>query len=242
MSFEWHPRYHQDALDGMLMLTLEERGAYNTILDLIYNRQAPVPDDERWIAGWLGCSVKKWRLLRATLLVKGKLVACEHQNQPALMNERARLEIESASTRRRVAAESGANGGRKRAQKEAERNKNKGLGQAALEGSLKLKTETETIGSVSKDTGGEPPSDIDGATWTSAVTLLKAQADMPEKQARSFFGRLLSENGLEARDLLPAVTQAVVNRTQDPASYLRRSAAGISKRRAQGPPKRVAFV
>jgi hypothetical protein len=66
---------------------------------------------------------------------------------------------------------------------------------------------------------------------------------MAEKPARSFFGRLLSENRIEARDLLPAVTQAVVNRTQEPAAYLRRSAAGVASRRAnREPQRRVAFV
>jgi uncharacterized protein YdaU (DUF1376 family) len=132
VSFEWHTRYHQDALDGMLMLTLEERGAYNTCLDLIYARQGPIPDDERWLAGWMGCSVKKWRLVRATLLVKGKIAPTEHGGVACLMNERAALELASASSRRRVAAESGASGGRKRAQNATKSNENNDPSQGGL--------------------------------------------------------------------------------------------------------------
>lgn len=145
MSLPWHARNHQDALDGMLSLSLEERGAYNTILDLIYSRSGPVPDDERWLAGWMGCSVKKWRIIRATLIYKLKLTETTHLGMPALMNERARLELESASTRRRVAAESGAKGGRKSAQAAAKSNDFKDESEGSLEGCLKLLTETDTV-------------------------------------------------------------------------------------------------
>lgn len=158
MSFEWHARYHQSALDGMLMLTLEERGAYNTILDLIYARGGPVPDDERFLAGWMGCSVKKWRLIRSTLLVKAKLYECEVCGQPSLMNERAAQEIASAASRRRVAAESGAKGGRKAAETQKNHSKNNADAQATLEGSLKLKTETVTI-TPDDPIGSSPPHD-----------------------------------------------------------------------------------
>ena len=37
----WHKRYHEDALNGYMGLTLEERGVYSTCLDLIYMRGAP---------------------------------------------------------------------------------------------------------------------------------------------------------------------------------------------------------
>lgn len=167
MSFEWHARYHQDALDGMLMLTLEERGAYNTLLDLIYTRAGPVPDDERWLAGWMGCSVKKWRLVRFTLLVKAKIYECEHNGQPGLMNERAELEIASASSRRRVAVESGATGGRKSAENRQKSSKNNGRKQATLEGSLKLRTETLQI--TPDDPNGSSPPHIE-TTPTKAKT------------------------------------------------------------------------
>lgn len=126
------------------MLTLEERGAYNTVLDLIYQRAGAVPDEERWLAGWMGCSVKKWRLLRAALIVKGKLTTCDHNGQPGLMNDRAALELQSASTRRRVAAESGAKGGRKTAQANTKANENNTDIEATLQGSPQLLTETVT--------------------------------------------------------------------------------------------------
>lgn len=64
----WYKRDPEAALDGMRELTLEERGAYNTVLDLIYMRKNRLPDDERFIAGWLGVDVRVWRRLRARLV------------------------------------------------------------------------------------------------------------------------------------------------------------------------------
>jgi uncharacterized protein YdaU (DUF1376 family) len=162
MTLPWYARDHQKALDGMMVLTLEERGAYNTVLDLIYSRSGPVPDDERWLAGWMGCSVKKWRLLRAALLVKNKLYASElPDGQSALMNERARLELDSAMSRRRAAGESGSKGGRKSAETRANINKNNDDDQATLEGSLpgslKLITETDTGTESPVEPIGSPP-------------------------------------------------------------------------------------
>ena len=71
----WHRRYHSDALTGMLSLTLEERGAYQTVLDMIYDRGGPIADHDRVLAGYMGCSVRKWRSLREKLIASGKLTA-----------------------------------------------------------------------------------------------------------------------------------------------------------------------
>lgn len=69
----WYKRDPRAALTGMMELTLEERGAYNTVLDLIYDRAGDLRDDERFIAGWCGCDVRVWRRIRARLLALGKL-------------------------------------------------------------------------------------------------------------------------------------------------------------------------
>lgn len=83
--------------------------------------------------------------------------------------------------------------------------------------------------------------DFDADAWTAAVNLLTG-AGVPEKAARSFFGKLLSTNGLLARDLLPLVTAARVNNTRDPQSYLTKGAENIARRRAPAEKKRVGFV
>lgn len=71
----WHRRFHEDALGGMQELTLEERGAYNTILDLIYKRGARLEDDDAYLRSQMGrdCSMQRWRKIKARLIALGKL-------------------------------------------------------------------------------------------------------------------------------------------------------------------------
>ncbi len=103
--------------------------------------------------------------------------------------------------------------------------------------------------SEDKSSGAEAPvvvgltitPDLDQTAWQSAVAMLCDQGKMTEKAARGFFGRLLSENGIRARDLFPAVTQAMVNRTQDPQGYLKGSAARIGKQ-GSGPVQQVDWI
>ncbi len=104
----WHKRYHSDALTGYIILTLEERGAYTTLLDLMYDRGAPIHGNERLNAGYMGCSVRKYRSILNSLVDKGKvqmladgrLNAAEYEMHPAVhfpsrpsLSRTARLEI-----------------------------------------------------------------------------------------------------------------------------------------------------
>lgn len=69
----WYKRDPVAALDGMRVLSLEERGAYNTVLDLIYSRDGNLPDDDRFICGWLGVDLRIWKRIKARLIALGKL-------------------------------------------------------------------------------------------------------------------------------------------------------------------------
>lgn len=112
---EWHARYHRDALDGMRCLSLEERGAYQTILDLLYDYGRPIADDGRWLAGWMGTSVRKWSAIRDALILKGKITVSDG----VISNSRAVSEIEKAVKRSRMLRENGEKGGNKSAEKRA---------------------------------------------------------------------------------------------------------------------------
>lgn len=248
MTFGWHPRDHKAALDGMLMLTLEERGAYNTCLDLIYDRAGPIPDDARWLSGWMGVSLKRWASLRATLIVKGKLFAINVNGVDCLMNERAAHEIEKQNNRARNLREIGAKGGRNSAKNRVETKENNDIAEADAQATLKLKTKTETIGSVSppngEDTAAEAANvDPNVKAWAEAKALLVGQGGLSMEAAGRFFGKLLAEYRLEARDLLGAINEAYANGTRDPQGWLTKAAQARGRRRqATGPPKRVGFV
>lgn len=125
----YHKRYHSDALAGMMALTLEERGAYQTLLDMMYDRGGPLQDNERLLAGYMGCSVRKWRSLRETLIQKGKI---EVNGAGELTNRRAELELENQLKTSRKHAENGLNGSRKKAESAKKTNEINESDQAGL--------------------------------------------------------------------------------------------------------------
>lgn len=74
MSLPYYKRFPRDFLDGTIGLSLETKGAYGIVLDLIYMRDGRLRDDARYIAGQLGCSVRKWTAIRGELIARGKLI------------------------------------------------------------------------------------------------------------------------------------------------------------------------
>lgn len=70
---DWYKRDPRAALEGMFELSLEERGAYNTVLDLIYDRNDKLPDDDRYIAGCCRCDLRVWRRIKKVLIEREKL-------------------------------------------------------------------------------------------------------------------------------------------------------------------------
>ena len=242
---EWHPRYHRDALDGMARMSLEDRGAYTTLLDMMYDRAGPVPDEDRMIAGLMLISTRAWRSIRERLISAGKIEVVETPHGPALFNERAGNELEKQTNRSRKNAESGAKGGRKRPVYPPKVSGNNDNGEATASLSLKLETETVQKSSEDKSSGaaGALPTDHDAEAWRQAVALLSGQGGMTEIKARPFFGRLISLHKIEPRDLLPSLAKATVTGTQDPQGYLAKAAEAVARRRVEdAKPKRVGFV
>lgn len=70
----WYKRNPADWLGATRELTLEERGAYNDLLELMYLRDRPIPDDPRFIAGQLGISPRKWGVIRQALIDADKVI------------------------------------------------------------------------------------------------------------------------------------------------------------------------
>tara|TARA_R110002012_G_scaffold315261_2_gene528920 strand:- start:8688 stop:9323 length:636 start_codon:yes stop_codon:yes gene_type:complete len=92
-TMPYHRRYHQDALQGYMGLTLEERGAYTTIIDLIYDRGGPIPRNERWLAGAMDCSIRKVRSLLSALLTARKIYITADGK---ISNHRCEAELENS--------------------------------------------------------------------------------------------------------------------------------------------------
>lgn len=86
----YYKAYPRDFFEGTVGLDLEFKGAYRLILDLIYMHGGRLTDDPRFIAGHLGCSVKRWNTLRAALIESGKIDVSDG----VLRNLRADKELE----------------------------------------------------------------------------------------------------------------------------------------------------
>jgi hypothetical protein len=98
-KLRWYKRDVLAALEGMSRLTLEEKGAYNSVLDLIYLHDGSVDDDPRYISGFLRCDPRVWKRIRARLIDLGKLYVADNlggQLGPQLCNRRADIEVHSA--------------------------------------------------------------------------------------------------------------------------------------------------
>lgn len=99
----WYKRDPRAALSGMMELTLEERGAYNTVLDLIYIHDGAIEDNLRLIAAWMKTDVRIWKRIRQRLIDCGKL----YTHAGSLRNERADQEVLAALHRHTTAAQAG---------------------------------------------------------------------------------------------------------------------------------------
>jgi uncharacterized protein YdaU (DUF1376 family) len=119
-QIKWYKRDPGAALNGMMELTLEERGAYNTVLDLIYSRDGNLPDDDRFLAGWLRVDVRVWKRIKCNLIQRGKLFVENEQ----IRNSRADVEVLEALSRVGSAREAGLASARSKASKSQPKSNN----------------------------------------------------------------------------------------------------------------------
>jgi len=97
----WYKRYPSDFINGTLHLTLVQKGAYSIVLDLIYDRGGPIPDDSRWIARVCGCSTRCWNQIREQLIEAGKI----HVANGTIANNRSSKELLSGEKERQKLGE-----------------------------------------------------------------------------------------------------------------------------------------
>lgn len=122
----WYRRFPDNFIGGTVGLSLEEKGAYSLILDLMYVRGGPIPDEPRYIAGVCNCSVRKWTAIRQRLIDVGKIVVADGY----LVNGRAQSEMAKADEVAEKLAENGSKGGFKSGETRRASNKNNNLAEA----------------------------------------------------------------------------------------------------------------
>jgi uncharacterized protein YdaU (DUF1376 family) len=70
---KFYKRDPHTALEGMSELTLEQIGAYNLLIDLLYARDGLVPDDDKLVARLLHRDPRTWRTMKKQLMAAGKV-------------------------------------------------------------------------------------------------------------------------------------------------------------------------
>jgi hypothetical protein len=80
MSSAYYKRFPRSFLDACIGLewTLERKGAYAVLIDLIFMRDGNLPDDPQYIAGQLGCSVRKWNSIKSFLISQTAICLTDH--------------------------------------------------------------------------------------------------------------------------------------------------------------------
>jgi hypothetical protein len=150
-KLRWYKRDPDAALGGMMGLTLEERGAYNTVLDLIYSHDDRLVDDDRFIAGWCQCDVRVYRRIKDKLIEAKKLVTSDG----FLRNFRATSEVFHGLQKINQTIEAGRIGGRNSSA--AHRHIN-GLGEATATAGAQAKSQRPFNTSTSTTTSTQESS------------------------------------------------------------------------------------
>lgn len=70
---KFYKRDPDRALAGMAELTLQERGAYNTIIDALYSRDGVLRDDDELLRRLMGCHGNELRAVKKKLIACGKV-------------------------------------------------------------------------------------------------------------------------------------------------------------------------
>lgn len=192
----YYKAYPRDFIEGTIGMAFEEKAAYRLVLDLIYMHGGGLPDDPKYIAGVLGCSVRKWNSLREMLIKKDKL-QCENK---IISNFRASLEVDKLKI---ISDKNRING--------PKAHKNKDMAGANAQQPLSH-TDTDTDNLIDKSIKS-PVSQV----WKIVPEYL-AQHGQSVAGAKRLTGKFLKTCSPE--DLLRVVDTAKGVGTQDPIPYI----------------------
>lgn len=70
---KWYKRDPNAYFGGTRMLSPEQRGIYNDIIELLYMRDGNVPDDDHMLARCCVINIQKWRRIKTELQQLGKI-------------------------------------------------------------------------------------------------------------------------------------------------------------------------
>jgi len=197
---------------------------------------ASLPDDDRILARMAGCALADWRILREMAL-RGWVKCSDGRLYHPLI---ADLAIKVSAKRRGQAERANSRWAKAKA---AQKAANDAPAVPRHPEPDATASETPCPGNArDRDsnippgrTPSVPPEEPSKEAWRRGVRLLKASGGLTDTKARNLFGKLLSQTGLSASDLLPSIVKAETNGTQDPQAYLTKAAQLLAQRRPDKP-------
>jgi len=181
----YYKAYPRDFIEGTIGMPFEVKCAYRVVLDIIYMQGGNLPDDARYISGVLGCSIRKWKSIRQSLLDLDKLHVCGE----FLMNYRAGKEVETLAKLQEVQRENASS-----------HNKNKDLQKPRLsqsEPEPEPSREKKERKKEPQNAAGQAGTDFQkgksakGWLWSDGVDHIVRTTDKSQQQAKSAAGHLL---------------------------------------------------
>lgn len=172
---------------GTSELSLEEEAAYLRIINAIHKHDQPVPNNDRVLAGMFRCSTRKARALVAALIEAGKV----RIEGDCITNDKAISDIVQRGFVSGSRAESGAKGGRKRAENAAKSLADNESGQANASSRIEEnRIEIPEANASGRDTASGPEGeDLTKQLFDRAIAFL-GKHGIAEQKARSFVGGL----------------------------------------------------
>lgn len=172
---------------GTADLTLEEEAAYLRIVNAMHKHEDGVPDNDRVLAGMFRTSTRKARALVNSLIAAGKLEIEDGK----IWNDRARSDLVQRGFTSVSRAESGAKGGRKRAENAANALKENDPHQASAS-TREEKRREENIGGGGSACAREAAG-VQAADLTEREQILEAMGLSPSGVTQS--GRFVGGQG-----------------------------------------------
>lgn len=176
---------------GTSELSLEEEAAYLRIINAIHKHDQPVPNNDRVLAGMFRCSTRKARVLVAALIEAGKV----RIEGDCITNDKAISDIVQRGFVSGSRAESGAKGGRKRAENAAKSLADNESAQAIASSRI----EENRIEIPEANASGRDASesvDPKKEFWEKAKAFLSKNG-VPQSKSGSFIGKCIKQHGLD---------------------------------------------
>lgn len=195
---------------GTADLSLEEEAAYLRIVNAIHKHKGPVPDNDRVLAGLFRVSTRKARALVLALMKAGKIIIEGGQ----IWNERARSDLVQRGFVSISRAESGAKGGRTKAENAAKalENNNPAL---AIASTREEKRREDTEANASDGDAVDPAK----ALFDAGIRVL-GECGVGDKQARSVVGKWRKDHPGQDGQILSAIMDCRRAGAVDPIPWI----------------------